>query len=156
MTILVLIGMLFVIIREMFHGRISLDSVLLLLLVNFVSWFRLELMYIPLIESISSSLTYLSSESKVKFRQASNCCKSILEAAKLACANKTENFGELLTVFSTKVDLLYLLYSTVLGLLELWHLIYPRLLIQFGMLVFFTNLSLMEFQVRYLTVFLLF
>ena len=96
------------------------------------------------------------SDSKLNFRQASNCCKSILEAAKLACANKTENFGELLTVFSTKVDLLYLLYSTVLGLLELWHLTYPRLLIQFGMLVFFTNLSLMEFQVRYLTVFLLF
>ena len=99
MTILVLIGMLFVIIREMFHGRISLDSVLLLLLVNFVSWFRLELMYIPLIESISSSLTYLSSESKVKFRQASNCCKSILEAAKLAYANKTKEF-----ITSQKLD----------------------------------------------------
>ena len=37
----------FVIIWEMFHGRISLNLVLLLLLVNFVSWFRLELMYIP-------------------------------------------------------------------------------------------------------------
>ena len=32
--------------REMFHGRISLNSVLLLLLVNFVSGLRLELMYI--------------------------------------------------------------------------------------------------------------
>ena len=42
------------------------------------------------------------------------------------------------------------------GLLELWHLIYPRLLTGFGMLVFFTNLSLMEFQVRYLALFLLF
>ena len=31
-----------------------------------------------------------SSESKVKFRQASNCCKRFLEAAKLAYANKTE------------------------------------------------------------------
>ena len=31
-----------------------------------------------------------SSESKVKFRQASNCCKSVLEAAKLAYANKTK------------------------------------------------------------------
>ena len=29
-----------------------------------------------------------SSESKVKFRQASNCCKRVLEAAKLACATK--------------------------------------------------------------------
>ena len=52
MTILVLIGMVFVIIWEMFHGRISLNSVLLLLLVNFVSGFRLELMYISLIISI--------------------------------------------------------------------------------------------------------
>ena len=31
-----------------------------------------------------------SSESKVKFRQASNCCKRFLEAAKLAYANKTK------------------------------------------------------------------
>ena len=37
----------------------TLNSVLLLLLVNFVSGFRLELMYISLIESIRSSLTYL-------------------------------------------------------------------------------------------------
>ena len=34
--------------------------------------------------------------------------------------------------------------------------LYPRLLTEFGMLVFFTNLSLMEFQVRYLALFLLF
>ena len=31
-----------------------------------------------------------SFESKVKFRQASNCCKRVLEAAKLAYANKTK------------------------------------------------------------------
>ena len=31
-----------------------------------------------------------SSESKVKFRQARNCCKMVLEAAKLAYANKTK------------------------------------------------------------------
>ena len=42
------------------------------------------------------------------------------------------------------------------GLLELWHLIYPRLLTGFGMLVFFTNLNLMEFEVRYSALFLLF
>ena len=52
------------------------------------------------------------------------------------------------------IELLGLL--TGLGLLELWHLIYPRLLTGFGMLVFFTNLSLIEFQVRYLALFLLF
>ena len=32
-----------------------------------------------------------SSESKVKFRQASNCCGRVLEAAKLACTTKTES-----------------------------------------------------------------
>ena len=52
------------------------------------------------------------------------------------------------------IELLGLL--TGLGLLELWHLIYPRLLTGFGILVFFTNLSVMEFQVRYLDLFLLF
>ena len=52
------------------------------------------------------------------------------------------------------IELLGLL--TGLGLLELWHLIYPRLLTGSDMLVFFTNLSVMEFQVRYLDFFLLF
>ena len=42
---------------------------------------------------------------------------------------------------------------TDLGLLELWHLIYPGLLTGFGMLVF-TNVSHMEFEVRYLALFL--
>ena len=49
----------FVIIREMFHGRISLNSVLLLLLVNFVSGCRLKLMYISLIE-ISGQASLIS------------------------------------------------------------------------------------------------
>ena len=35
-------------------------------------------------------LSYKSSDSKVKFRQASNCCKWVLEAAKLACCSKTK------------------------------------------------------------------
>ena len=90
---------------------------LLLLLVNFVSGFRLELMDISLIVSIRSSLTHFHgfsaacaaaivhrdyffclyqqnkySEPKVKFRQASNCCKSVLEAAKLAYGSKTKEF----------------------------------------------------------------
>ena len=39
---------------------------------------------------------------------------------------------------------------------ELLHLIYPRLSTRFGVLVFFTNLSLMEFRVRYLVLFHLF
>ena len=61
MTIFVLIGMVFVIILDMFHGKISLSSVLLLLLVNFVSGFRLELMYVSLIENIKSSLIHVHS-----------------------------------------------------------------------------------------------
>ena len=63
-----------------------------------------------------------SSESKIKFRQAINDGKRVLEAAKLACANKTkesitsqklgsQNF---LRIDITKVNLLYLLYSTAL------------------------------------------
>ena len=63
-----------------------------------------------------------SSESKVKFKQASNRCKMVLEAVKLAYATKTKQLsiprnlalgtlGELLIVFSKKVNLLYLLYS---------------------------------------------
>ena len=48
----------------------------------------------------------------------------------------------------------FLLLLTGLGILELQQLIYSRLLTEFGMLVFFTNLGLMEFQVRYLVLFL--
>ena len=43
-----------------------------------------------------------------------------------------------------------------LELLNLWHLIYPKLLTGSDMLVFFANLCLKEFQVRYLALFLLF
>ena len=104
------------IILEMFHERISLNSALLLLLVNFVSEFRLELMYISLstnimlgqaslISMVFSSLNCChsswkslfclyyqnkSSESKGQFRQASNHCKRVLQAAKLAYATKTK------------------------------------------------------------------
>ena len=99
----------------MFYESMSLNSVFLLLLANFVSGFRLELMYISLIESIRSTLIHLHgfqllvlkieiyrnhffclcqkdkfSESKVKFRQASNRCERVFEAAKLAYANKTK------------------------------------------------------------------
>ena len=117
------------------------DIVLLLLLVNFVRGFRLEIMYISFIVNIKSSPTHFhgfllfvcaaaighinhffglyqqnkSSRYKVKFRQVSNYCKSILEAAKLAYANKIKEsirtFDESLVVFSTKLNLLYTLYS---------------------------------------------
>ena len=63
-----------------------------------------------------------SSDSKVKFRQASNRCKRVLEAAKFAYGNKTKSpllprnlalvtCGELLIVLSTKVNLLFLTKS---------------------------------------------
>ena len=61
---------------------------------------------------------------------------------------------DLLTVVSDRISSLGLL--TGLGPPELQHLIYPRFLTGFGLLVFFRNLSLMEFQVRSLTLFLLF
>ena len=62
-----------------------------------------------------------SSESKVKFIHASNRCKSVLESSELANTNKQKSpslsrklalgtFGELPIVFSTKINLLYLLY----------------------------------------------
>ena len=64
-----------------------------------------------------------SSESKVQFRQASNRCKRVLEAAKLAYVTKTKEsitsqklgsweFWQIANSFSTKVNLGYLLYST--------------------------------------------
>ena len=63
--------------------------------------------------------------------------------------------GQLL-IFSQLYLIEFLGFLTGLELLELWQLIYSRLLTGFGMLVFFTNLSLMGFQVRYLALFLLF
>ena len=53
----------------------------------------------------------------------------------------------------------FLGHLTGLGLLELYHFIYPRLLTGFGMfgiMVFFTNLSLTQFQGRYFVLLLLF
>ena len=59
-------------------------------------------------------------------------------------------------IFSQLYLIEFLGLLTDLGLLQLWHLISPRLLTGFGMLVYVTNLSLMEFQARYLALLLLF
>ena len=59
MTILMLMGMVFVIIGEIFHGKMFLSLVLRLLLMKFKSGFKLESMYISLIVSIRSSLTHI-------------------------------------------------------------------------------------------------
>ena len=64
-----------------------------------------------------------SSESNVKFRQASNRCKTVLEAAKLAYTNKTKksitsqkpgshDFWRIANSALNRVNLLYLLNST--------------------------------------------
>ena len=62
-----------------------------------------------------------SSEAKVNFRQASNCCKRVLEAAK-ECQSVLQRspsflrnlvlrtFGKCLIVFSAKINLLFILY----------------------------------------------
>ena len=66
------------------------------------------------------------SESKTKLREAGNCYKRVLGAAKFEYSKKTKSpslprnsavrtFGELPIVFSTKLNLLYLLYSTARG-----------------------------------------
>ena len=83
------------------------------MLVNFVSRFRLELMYTPhrkykvkphsspwfsaACAAIAHRNNFFrfyqqnkSSESKVKFRQASNPCQSVLEAAKVAYTTETK------------------------------------------------------------------
>ena len=93
----------------MFHGKISLNSVLLLLLMNFVSGFRIELIPHRKYQVKPHSSPWFSdacavdrnhffrlhqqnksTELKVKFRQVSNYCKRVLDAAKLAYANKTK------------------------------------------------------------------
>ena len=80
----------------------------------------------------------ISSESKVKFRQASNHCKRFLESTKLAHANKTKKspslfrnlalgtFGKLLIVFSDKYATLPLFInpkSCILLLIKQNHLL---------------------------------
>ena len=114
MIIFLLIGMVFAIIWKMFQGRIFLNSVLLLLLVNlWVVQFGIDV-YIPhhkyqvkhhsspwCSAGFAAAIIYRnhffhlyqqnkSSESEVKFRQASNHCKRVLEATKLAYATKTK------------------------------------------------------------------
>ena len=83
MNILVLTtGTVFVIIWEMFHGEIFLNSVLLLLLVNSVSRFRLELMYIYLTVNIWSNLLISMVFSCFC------CCHSSYKSIFFVCANR--------------------------------------------------------------------
>ena len=103
-----------------------------------------------------------SSESKVKFRQASNRCKRILEAAKLAYGTKTKESitsqklcsrdfwriaNSVLNLASTKVNLLYLLCSTA-GRCCLLHLINQNCLLKTFLrtLILITQVSLYLFS----------
>ena len=65
---------------------------------------------------------------------------------KLVINRIVDHLLRLLLIFSQLYLIELLGILTVLGLLELWHLIYPRILTGFGMLVFFTNLSLLDFR----------
>ena len=100
-----------------------------------------------------------SSESKVKFGQASNSCKMVPRAAKLAYANKTKesitsqkldswDYGKLLIVFSTKVNLLYLPYSTAWKCCLL-HFIQQNYLLNFFLrtLILINQISLYLFSI---------
>ena len=111
-------------------------------------------------------------EKEISNLDSSKACQDLIYEQKLS--NLIHTFLQMLYIpNSTDCDL-FLIYSTVLGLLdqlqifwwfclielpglltglgllELWHLIYPSLSIKIGMQVFFTNLGLMKFQVRYL------
>ena len=101
------------IIWEMFHGKILLRLVFLLLLVNFVS--ELELMYIYLIVSTRSILTHLLTHlfSFLQTEEIFWINKRVLKAKSPSLFRNLApwTFGDLLIVFWTKVNLLYLLYS---------------------------------------------
>ena len=101
-----------------------------------------------------------SSDSKIKFRQASNPCKRVLEAAKLAYANKTKESitsqkrgsGDFLRIANSvfnKLNPLYLLYSMARRC-SLLHLINENGFLQ----TFLRTLILMTRQSLYLFSFL--
>ena len=118
MTIFLLIGIVFVILWEMFHVRISLNSVLLQLLVHFLSGFRLELLYKSLIKNIRSSfIVCTNSTNPLTLKQSSgrlvNVAKVLLNLPNLHMLinKRVHHFpetrllrtGKLLIVFSAKI-----------------------------------------------------
>ena len=150
MIIHVLIGAVFVIIWQRFHFRISLNSVLLLLPVNFVCRLRLELIHIYICICIPHHKYQVKPHSPSWFSAAYAAAAAIvhtnqffvninrinflswkessdrlviltkgflklpnLDVLKKCCTSQklgSQEFGKLLIVFSTKVNLLYLLY----------------------------------------------
>ena len=137
MAILVLIGMVFVIIWEMFYGKISLKVDVFDVFIphhkyqvkpHSFPWFSAACAGAIVHRNHFFRLHHQnkSSESKVKFIQGSNRYKRVLEATRLymllklkspslprkLAFGKLGSFVELLIVSSTKVNLLYLLYLT--------------------------------------------
>ena len=141
-----LIETVFIIIWEMFHGRISLNSASAAAASEFSEWVQVGIdVYIPhrknqikphsspwFSAAFAAAIVHRnhffrlyqkgkSLKCKLKFRQATNHCKRVLEAAKLAYANKIkefitsqlgcQNFWWIADSVSTTVYLLYLHYS---------------------------------------------
>ena len=140
-------GIVYVIIWEMFHGRISLNAVLLLLLVNFVSgsgwnwciypssrvsgqaWLISMVFsclccchssYKSLFSFVPNLLPNLSTKSKVNFRQASNRCKRFLRLPNLhmLIKQKSPSFPWNLALWT--LGELLIVCSTKLNLLYLY------------------------------------
>ena len=176
----------------MFHGRISLNSVLLLPLLNFVCGFWLESKYISLIVSIRSSLIHLhgfqllvllpkfieisffywanrlnlmnikeSSDRRLViiakgFLKLPNLHRLIKQKSPLIPRNLAlGTFGELVIVLSTKVNLLYFLYSAARTCCRL-HLTKQNCLLKTFLrtLILMAQVSLYPFSLLNCTVFL--
>ena len=113
MTILKMIRTVFMNISEMLHRRISLKSKFLLLVVNFMSGFRLAMMHISLIVTIRSSLTHLRAAAIVYKNHSfhldkqikSSECKVKQSSPSLPRNLTLDTFGELPVLFSTKINL---------------------------------------------------
>ena len=110
---------------------ISLNLVLLLLLVNFVSWFRVELMYIFLI--INTRLVIIA-KSFFKLPK----LQVLIKQKSLSLPEVIRNPHYHFLVFSTKVNLLYLPYLAT-WMCYLLHLIKQSCLLK----SFLENLILM-------------
>ena len=142
----------------MFHRRISLRLLLLLLLRNFLRKFRLELMYISLMENISSSLTHLHGfqllmmllfEKLVNNRNVDHLEKCGLFSDFQYGFTSSQSTADLLTVVSDRI-------ARAFNRSGATRAVALDISKTFGMLVYFTNSRVMESQVRYLAVFLLF
>ena len=96
MTFLVLIGTIIMIIWEMLYGKISLNLVLLLLLVNFVNGSMLKFMYISLIVNIRPSPFHLH------VCQLLVLLPQLIKISSFVCRNRVNMFIYLLEFLSSE------------------------------------------------------